>query len=100
MASGVHLIAAASRLGILGIIVPKNNAQEATVVKELSVYGFQDLEEMVRFLDCLEKYQQQIVYNVVIDSFLLCRLDVICSIKYKIWFIWKKKDICIYCESN
>ena len=37
--------------------MPKNNDQEAAVVKDLAVYGFQHLQEVVRFLDSPEKYQ-------------------------------------------
>ncbi len=57
VAGVLPIAAAASRLGISGMIVPKNNAQEAAVVKDLAVYGFQHLSEVVRFLDCPEKYQ-------------------------------------------
>jgi len=57
VAGVLPIAAAASRLGISGMIVPKNNAQEAAVVKDLSVYGFQHLTEVVQFLDRPEKYQ-------------------------------------------
>ncbi len=57
VAGVLPIAAAASRLGISGMIVPKNNVQEAAVVKDLSVYGFQHLAEVVRFLDCPDKYQ-------------------------------------------
>ncbi len=57
VAGVLPIAAAASRLGIAGLVVPVDNAQEAAVVKEISVYGFRHLEEVARFLDCPEKYQ-------------------------------------------
>ena len=57
VAGVLPIAAAASRIGISGMIVPKNNAQEAAVVQDLSVYAFQHLTEVVKFLDCPEKYQ-------------------------------------------
>jgi magnesium chelatase family protein len=49
--------AAASKMEIAGLVVPADNAQEAAVVKEISVYGFHHLEEVVKFLEHPEKYQ-------------------------------------------
>ncbi|GAB6059279.1 YifB family Mg chelatase-like AAA ATPase [Desulfonatronum parangueonense] len=40
----------ARSMGARGLIVPADNAQEASVVKELSVYGAQSLSQAVRFL--------------------------------------------------
>lgn len=48
--------AAASKMDIAGLIVPADNAQEAAVVKDISVYGFEHLSEVVRFLEHPEKY--------------------------------------------
>ena len=56
VAGVLPMAAAAPSMGISGMIVPKNNAQEAAVVKDLTVYGFQHLSEVVKFLDCPEKY--------------------------------------------
>jgi len=55
--SGVlPIAAAASSLGITGLVVPKENAQEAAIVKEISVYGFQHLTEVAEFLNAPEKH--------------------------------------------
>ncbi len=56
--SGVlPIAAAASKLGIAGLVVPADNAQEAAVVKDISVFGFKDIEEVANFLNQPEKYQ-------------------------------------------
>ncbi len=56
--SGVlPIAAAAANLGISGLVVPADNANEAAVVKEISVYGFRHLEEVAKFLNQPEKYQ-------------------------------------------
>ena len=56
--SGVlPIAAAASKLGIAGLVVPADNAQEAAVVKDLSVYGFENIEQVAQFLNQPEKYQ-------------------------------------------
>jgi magnesium chelatase family protein len=50
--AGVMAIAAAApKLGIKGLIVPEANAYEAAVVPGLEVYGFQQLSEVVDFLN-------------------------------------------------
>lgn len=41
----------ANKRGCKGMIVPKENAQEAAVVRELKVYGFDDLVEVLGFLN-------------------------------------------------
>ena len=56
--SGVLPIAAAARkLGITGLVVPADNAQEAAVVQDISVYGFQHIQEVANFLNNSAKYQ-------------------------------------------
>ncbi|MFN5861082.1 MAG: magnesium chelatase domain-containing protein, partial [Pseudanabaena sp.] len=56
--SGVLPIAAAAKqLGMIGIVVPKENAQEAALVKDLAVYGLQSISEVGDFLAHPEKYQ-------------------------------------------
>ncbi len=56
--SGVLPIAAAAKqLGMSGIIVPKENAQEAALVKGLAVYGLDSITEVGKFLDDPDKYQ-------------------------------------------
>ncbi len=57
VAGVLPIAAAASQLDIAGLILPANNAQEAAIVKEISVYGFRHLTEVGKFLDCPEKYQ-------------------------------------------
>lgn len=50
--AGVLPIAvAAQKMGIVGLVVPADNAQEAAVVEGLSVYGFGNLSEVVDFLN-------------------------------------------------
>ena len=56
--SGVLPVAAAARkLGIAGLIVPKDNAQEAAVVEDISVYGFENIAQVAKFLNQPDKYQ-------------------------------------------
>ena len=56
--AGVLPIAAAARdLGISGLVVPTDNSQEAAVVEDLSVYGFQHLSQVADFLNRPEQYQ-------------------------------------------
>ncbi|MGK7878331.1 MAG: YifB family Mg chelatase-like AAA ATPase [Xenococcaceae cyanobacterium] len=55
--SGVLPVAAAAKpLGIAGLVVPADNAQEAAVVKDLPVYGFKHLSEVADFLNQPERY--------------------------------------------
>ncbi|MCG8367867.1 MAG: YifB family Mg chelatase-like AAA ATPase [Pseudanabaenales cyanobacterium] len=50
--AGVMAIAAAAqRLGIIGLVVPADNAREAAVVPGLKVYGFKRLTEVADFLN-------------------------------------------------
>ncbi|MEL6928788.1 MAG: YifB family Mg chelatase-like AAA ATPase [Cyanobacteria bacterium J06600_6] len=56
--SGVLPIAAAAvNMGIAGLILPQGNANEAAVVKDISVYGFSNLKQVADFLNYPEKYQ-------------------------------------------
>ncbi len=56
--SGVlPIAAAASNMGIAGLILPLGNAQEAAVVKDISVYGFEHLRQVADFLNQPHKYQ-------------------------------------------
>jgi magnesium chelatase family protein len=57
VAGVLAIAAAAKRMGISGLVVPAGNAQEAAVVKGLSVYGFQHLTEIGEFLDNPSAYQ-------------------------------------------
>jgi magnesium chelatase family protein len=56
--TGVLPIAAAcEQMGIQGLIVPADNAQEAAVVKGISVYGFKTIFEVTDFLNNSDAYQ-------------------------------------------
>ncbi|MDJ0660885.1 MAG: YifB family Mg chelatase-like AAA ATPase [Crocosphaera sp.] len=56
--AGVLPIAAkAQQLGIKGLVVPADNAQEASVVKGLAVYGFKHLSDVADFLCQPQNYQ-------------------------------------------
>ena len=56
--SGVLPIAATARdMGIAGLILPADNAQEAAVVKDLNVYGFDNLQQVADFLNRPNEYQ-------------------------------------------
>lgn len=57
VAGVLPIAAAATKLGIVGLVVPADNAREAAVVKDISVYGFKHLEEVADFLARPEKYQ-------------------------------------------
>ncbi len=50
VAGVLPIAAAAQRLGITGLVVPVDNAQEAAVVKDLKVYGLGSLQEVISFL--------------------------------------------------
>lgn len=45
------IAAAAAQLGIVGLVLPAANADEAAIVRELKVYGFEHLSEVARFLN-------------------------------------------------
>ena len=51
VAGVLPIAAAASQMGITGLILPQTNAHEAAVVKDLQVYGFNHLTEVVDFLE-------------------------------------------------
>ncbi|MEM6869289.1 MAG: YifB family Mg chelatase-like AAA ATPase, partial [Cyanobacteria bacterium P01_C01_bin.121] len=57
VAGVVAVAAAAQKLGLKGLILPKDNAQEAAVVPNLKVYGFRHLSEVVDFLNHPETHQ-------------------------------------------
>ena len=60
--SGVLPIAAAApNMGIAGLIVPRNNALEAAVVKDIAVYGFDNLKQVASFLNQPDKFQPVVV---------------------------------------
>ncbi|MBP5971812.1 YifB family Mg chelatase-like AAA ATPase [Brasilonema sp. CT11] len=56
--AGVLPIAAtAQKMGITGLVVPADNAQEAAVVEGLAVYGFKNLSEVTDFLNNPGRYK-------------------------------------------
>ncbi|MGL5081420.1 MAG: YifB family Mg chelatase-like AAA ATPase [Microcoleaceae cyanobacterium] len=57
VAGVLPIAAAAQQLGISGIIVPEDNAQEAAVVQGLSVYGFKTIIEVTDFLNHPHRWQ-------------------------------------------
>ncbi|PIG91163.1 YifB family Mg chelatase-like AAA ATPase [Gloeocapsopsis sp. IPPAS B-1203] len=57
IAGVLPIAAAAHKLGIAGLVVPADNAQEAALIKNLAVYGFKHLSEVSHFLNNPERYQ-------------------------------------------
>ena len=57
VAGVVAIAAAARRFGLKGLVLPADNATEASVVPGLKVYGFKHLSEVVEFLNCPDGYQ-------------------------------------------
>ena len=56
--AGVLPIAASAReMGIVGLVVPTDNAQEAAVVEGLKVHGFKNISQVADFLNQPQKYQ-------------------------------------------
>ncbi|MEI2579691.1 YifB family Mg chelatase-like AAA ATPase [Scytonema sp. PRP1] len=63
---GVLPIAAtAEKMGIVGLVVPADNAQEAAVVQGLAVYGFKNLSDVADFLNHPERYKPVQLDNTV-----------------------------------
>ena len=56
VAGVLPIAAAAQKLGIVGLVVPADNAREAAVVQGLSVYGFKHLADVADFLNEPERY--------------------------------------------
>ncbi|HEY9665944.1 MAG TPA: YifB family Mg chelatase-like AAA ATPase [Coleofasciculaceae cyanobacterium] len=56
VAGVLPIAAAAKRLGIVGLVVPAENAREAAVVQGVTVYGFKDLLQVADFLNAPERY--------------------------------------------
>jgi magnesium chelatase family protein len=63
VAGVLPIAAAAQQMGIRGIVVPLDNAQEASVVKGLEVYGFKHLSEVGQFLCQPQAYQRFFKYS-------------------------------------
>lgn len=56
VAGVLPIAAAAQKMGIQGLVVPLGNAQEASIVKTISVYGFKHLAEVAEFLNEPERH--------------------------------------------
>jgi magnesium chelatase family protein len=56
VAGVLAIAAAAEKIGIKAMVVPKDNAKEAAVVKGISVYGFEYLWEVADFINQPENY--------------------------------------------
>jgi magnesium chelatase family protein len=56
VAGVLPMAATAVKLGFKGMIVPKDNAQEAAVVAGIEVYGLSNLDEVVQFLQQPERF--------------------------------------------
>ncbi len=57
IAGVLPIAAAAKKLGIVGLVVPEANAQEAAIVDGLAVYGCKHLTEVTDFLNRPNAYQ-------------------------------------------
>lgn len=57
VAGVLAIAAAAKKIGVQGMVVPAANAREASVVKGLTVYGFEHLSEVADFLNQPDRYQ-------------------------------------------
>lgn len=55
----------AQKLGIKKLIVPKENANEASIVKEMEVLGVDNLKQVVNYLNGIEKIEKN---NVDLDK--------------------------------
>lgn len=56
VAGVLPIAAAAQKMGITGLVVPTDNAQEAAVVEGLLVFGFQNLSQVADFLNQPERF--------------------------------------------
>jgi len=57
VAGVLPIAAAAEKMGITGLVLPADNAQEAAVVEGLAVYGCQHLSDVVNFLNNPGRYK-------------------------------------------
>lgn len=57
VAGVLPIAAAAEKMGITGLVVPADNAQEAAIVKELQVYGFDNISQVADFLNHPQRHQ-------------------------------------------
>ncbi len=57
VAGVLPIAAAAQKMGIAGLVVPADNAQEAALVEGLTVYAFKNLADVADFLNNPKRYQ-------------------------------------------
>ncbi|AKG20592.1 YifB family Mg chelatase-like AAA ATPase [Calothrix sp. 336/3] len=57
VAGVLPIAAAAEKMGITGLVVPADNAQEAAVVKGLDVYAFENISQVAEFLNQPGRYK-------------------------------------------
>lgn len=77
VAGALAIAVAAQRLGIKGLVVPADNAGEASVVQGVKVYGFQHLLEVADFLNQPDRYQPTQVNGIAeLTKAQLQRLDL------------------------
>lgn len=76
VAGVLSIAAAAHALGIVGLVVPFDNAREAAVVQGLTVYGFKYLSEVADFLNKPERYQPVQLDGTHIAKTPLCGADL------------------------
>lgn len=75
--AGVLAIAAAApKMGITGLVVPVDNAQEAAVVKGLQVFGFATLAEVAQFLNAPEQVKPFQLNAAALDADATLNLDL------------------------
>ncbi|MFH7027962.1 MAG: YifB family Mg chelatase-like AAA ATPase [Heteroscytonema crispum UTEX LB 1556] len=68
VAGVLPIAAAAQKMGITGLVVPADNAQEAAVVEGLAVYGFQNISHVTDFLNNPGRYKPVQVDNPVVET--------------------------------
>jgi magnesium chelatase family protein len=75
VAGVLPIAAAAQKMGITGLVLPIDNAQEAAVVEGLAVYACKDIAGVVDFLNNPERYQP-VKFNENIEASLFTSLPM------------------------
>ena len=60
----------AKKLGIKKVIVPKDNAKEASVVKGIEIFGAENLKQVVDFLNGIEEINIEEIFSVANSNIL------------------------------